>query len=163
MESKSYNSVRKYSVIPLKELLPLPLPLSMFIDPVNLCNFRCTFCPTGDFELLGKFKRPKGSMKYDLYTKIIDDLQFMCKTNNKRLYRLHLYKDGEPLLNKNIRNMIAYAKEKKVNHFFYYNKLLCIFFSKKCMSGPNNIEKLCHHGCNPLKKYWPAFSFQKHR
>ena len=40
-ESKSYNAVRKYTVIPLKELLPLALPLSMFIDPVNLCNFRC--------------------------------------------------------------------------------------------------------------------------
>jgi len=115
MEVKSYNTVRAHAVIPLKDLLPLGLPLSMFIDPVNLCNFRCTFCPTGDFELLGQFKRPKGSMKYDLYCKIIDDLQLMCKTNNKRLHRLHLYKDGEPLLNKNLGKMIVYAKEKEVS------------------------------------------------
>ena len=42
------------------------------IDPSNLCNFRCTFCPTGEKSLLGKYERPKGVMPFELFSKIIN-------------------------------------------------------------------------------------------
>ena len=31
---------------PLRDLLPLATPLSIHIDPTNVCNLRCQFCPT---------------------------------------------------------------------------------------------------------------------
>ena len=62
------------------------------------CNFRCTFCPTGDYELLKSVSRPLGVMPYELFCKIIDDL----KEFPEKLKSLRLYKDGEPFLNKNL-------------------------------------------------------------
>lgn len=99
---------KKY--LQLKDVLPLNTPLTLFIDPSNICNFKCIFCPTGDDNLLKKVNRPKGVMDFKLFCKLIDDI---AQFNNK-LKVLHLYKDGEPFINKNICEMISYAKQKKV-------------------------------------------------
>lgn len=94
----------------LMRLLPLTTPLSLMIDPANICNFHCTFCPTAYPELLASVARPRGVMKYELFCKIIDD----CKAFPNPLGKLHLYKDGEPFLNKHLGKMIAYAKRSGV-------------------------------------------------
>lgn len=110
---QSYSFL-KTEVKPLYELLPLCVPYSMHIDPANVCNFKCKFCPTGDGKLLKSIGRPKGIMDYDLYCKIIDDLQLMVKKSGDRLQRLHLYKDGEPLINKRLGEMAYYARQNQV-------------------------------------------------
>lgn len=104
-----YNLYRKNKETRnLRELLPLDTPLSLMIDPSNICNFKCVFCPTGDEELLRLVGRTKGLMSLELFYKIVDDLnQFP-----KQLEVLHLYKDGEPLVNKSLAEMVRYAKEK---------------------------------------------------
>lgn len=94
------------TITPLSELLPLETPLSLLIDPSNVCNFKCVFCPTGDDELLSIAERPKGMMTLELFQKIIDDLQAFPQP----VKVIHLYKDGEPLANKSLGEMIAYAK-----------------------------------------------------
>lgn len=99
----------------LKELLPLAMPLSVMLEPTNLCNFRCKFCPTGNHALLKEIGRPNGTMKYELYTKIVDDIKELCVLNNSKLKRIHLYKDGEPLLHKDIGRMVAYAKKQQIS------------------------------------------------
>jgi MoaA/NifB/PqqE/SkfB family radical SAM enzyme len=50
-----------------------------------------------------------GGMDFDLYKKIIDDI---CEFEHP-IKVLRLYKDGEPLLNKNFAAMVAYAKDRK--------------------------------------------------
>lgn len=115
MKSKKINdNIVPYTMIQgyekLFNLLPLTTPLSIFIDPCNLCNFKCTFCPTSDQELLKSINRPRGMMNYDLFCKIINDIgQF-----DNRVRKLHLYKDGEPLLNPDLCRMIKYAKQKDI-------------------------------------------------
>ena len=94
----------------LVNLLPLSTPLSLHIDPSNICNLRCSFCPTGHPELLKKTLCPRAIMDYALFTKIIDDL----KRFPDRLLKLHLYKDGEPLLNPAFSQMVRYAKSNAV-------------------------------------------------
>lgn len=103
-------------VPPLYEQLPLSVPYSLHIDPTNLCNFRCNFCPTGDFKLLKTINRPKGVMPYELFCKIIDELAVICKESGQKVNELHLYKDGEPLIHKELGKMIAYAKRENVAH-----------------------------------------------
>jgi MoaA/NifB/PqqE/SkfB family radical SAM enzyme len=98
---------------PLRELLPLSTPLSIHIDPTNACNLRCQFCPTGHPSLLAERGRRAGQMSLPLFRKIIDDLARFPD----RLIRVHLYKDGEPLLNPNLAEMVAYATSKKVARF----------------------------------------------
>ena len=90
----------------LAGMLPLSTPLSLLIDPTNACNFRCTFCPTAHPDLLTSVSRPKGFMEYELFCRIIDGLAEFPE----RVQRLHLYKDGEPFLNKRLLEMIGYAK-----------------------------------------------------
>jgi len=89
----------------LWEVVPLKAPWVVYIEPTNLCNLRCKYCPTGDKELTKM--RPNGMMNWEVYKKAIDDIsQF-----GKKIKRLNLYKDGEPLLNREFPNMVKYAKD----------------------------------------------------
>ena len=98
----------------IRDILPLRVPLLMWIDPTNMCNFKCVFCPTGDDELLKKVGRPKGMMTMKTFNKIIDDLKLMVKKYSQRPVQISLYKDGEPLLNKNLSEMIKIVKDAKI-------------------------------------------------
>jgi len=92
---------------PLEKVIPLSTPFVLFLDPASKCNFQCTFCPTGDRALIKETGRFQGVMKLDVYKKIIDDLSLFPE----KIKVLRLYKDGEPFLNKNFAQMIAYAKQ----------------------------------------------------
>jgi MoaA/NifB/PqqE/SkfB family radical SAM enzyme len=94
----------------LETVIPLSTPFILFVDPSSACNFRCLFCPTGDRQLIKDTGRWQGTMKFALYTKIIDDL----KEFDRPLKVLRLYKEGEPLLNPHLPEMIRYAKRSGV-------------------------------------------------
>jgi radical SAM protein with 4Fe4S-binding SPASM domain len=95
---------------PLQDLIPLAAPFVVYIEPTNLCNFRCKFCPTSDKGLLKKVGRPQVSMGMDLFRKVVDDL----KAFGTKLKLASLYKDGEPLLNKEFPAMVRYIREADV-------------------------------------------------
>jgi MoaA/NifB/PqqE/SkfB family radical SAM enzyme len=90
----------------LAEAIPLPMPLMIRVDPSNACNFRCQYCPTAFPDLLKEVGRPKGIMAFPLFEKIMGDIGALPSPLNK----LYLYKDGEPLVNKRLPDMIALAK-----------------------------------------------------
>ena len=106
MTVANYSQLRTAQIRPLAELLPLDTPLSMMVDPSNVCNFKCVFCPTGDHDALARVQRPVGMMTLELFRKIVDDLAAFPQP----LQVLHLYKDGEPLVNKQLEAMVACAK-----------------------------------------------------
>lgn len=92
----------------LETVIPLKTPFIINIDPSDICNFQCKFCPTGDRELMKNTPgRNHGVMDYELYKKIIDDI---CEFDEK-VKVIRLYKDGEPLINPHFADMIKYAKE----------------------------------------------------
>ncbi len=105
-KTQAYGASRSEGARPLKQLLPLATPLSLMVDPTNACNFKCVFCPTGDADLLKSVGREKGMLSLELFRKIIDDLNGFPEP----VKVLHLYKDGEPLANKSLPDMIAYAR-----------------------------------------------------
>lgn len=90
----------------LDEVVPLEVPFLVFLDPADICNFQCKFCPTGNRTLIKNINRNSGLMNFDLFKKIIDDL---CEFE-KPIKVLRLYKDGEPLLNPKFTDMVRYAK-----------------------------------------------------
>jgi radical SAM protein with 4Fe4S-binding SPASM domain len=95
----------------LADVIPLDTPLVLFIDPSSLCNFKCKFCPCGIRNKAQWSENKKvGTMSYELYRKIIDDVAKFPR----KLKTLRLYKEGEPLLNKRLPDMINYAKNKEV-------------------------------------------------
>ena len=91
---------------PLQDVIPLSTPFVVFVDPASACNFLCPFCPTGHRDMIDATGRFQGVMKLPLFRKIIDDLGEF----DKPIKVLRMYKDGEPFLNKNLAEMIAYAK-----------------------------------------------------
>ncbi len=124
----------------LIEVLPLSMPVSILIDPSNVCNFKCSFCPTGNVEMRRESKRPIGRMSYDLFKKIIDDLvEFKSRINV-----IKLYKDGEPLLNKNIYKMISYAKKKNITDDLHIT-------TNASLLNVENIANLIDSGIDSIK------------
>lgn len=94
----------------LETVIPLNVPFIINVDPADTCNFQCKFCPTGDRDLMKRTPgRNHGVMAFDLYKKIIDGI---CEFE-RPIKVLRLYKDGEPLLNRRLGEMIRYAKERK--------------------------------------------------
>ncbi|MCT7539716.1 radical SAM protein [Aliarcobacter cryaerophilus] len=91
----------------LETVIPLETPFIINVDPADSCNFQCSFCPTGDRKLMKDIGRPFRTMKWEIFTKIIDDL----KEFEQPIKVLRLYKDGEPLLNPRFADMVKYAKD----------------------------------------------------
>lgn len=87
--------------------IPLDTPYVLLIDPSNHCNLRCNFCPTGHDVLIQETKRCQTVLDFELYKKIIQDTNDFPET----IQVLRLYKEGEPLLNRNFAKMVSYAKE----------------------------------------------------
>ncbi|HIG0354954.1 TPA: radical SAM/SPASM domain-containing protein [Clostridium sporogenes] len=105
MNAKKASRIRTDKRTPLQEVIPLDTPFHIFVDPSAACNFNCKFC----------FNRNKKNtfhkiMEYDLFVKIVNDI----KNFPQKLKVLRLYKEGEPLLNKRLPDMIYYAKKNEV-------------------------------------------------
>lgn len=94
----------------LGKVVPLPAPYVLLVDPVNVCNFKCKFCPTGNQKLIRSTGRYQGMLDFKLFTKIIDDL----KDFDEPIRVLRLYKEGEPLLNPAFADMVKYAWKSKL-------------------------------------------------
>jgi radical SAM protein with 4Fe4S-binding SPASM domain len=79
-------------------------PYWLTIDPANFCNLKCPFCPTGQ----GRNSRLKTMITLDNFKKIIDKL-------GPYLIHIDFCNWGEPLLNKQIYEMIKYAEQYHVD------------------------------------------------
>lgn len=79
-----------------------PFPDVVRIEPAGVCNFKCRHCPIG---VEGGHRR---ILSYSLFVRFLDSLPLIPRV-------LVLYHGGEPLLNKNLEKMIAYAKHKGVS------------------------------------------------
>ena len=94
----------------LREMLPLKKPLSIFIEPTNMCNFKCVCCGHGNDKNRTDLK-PLMNMKMDLFKKLINELR-NWKGDKLRLLRLAVL--GEPFVHPKMLDMIKMAKEAEV-------------------------------------------------
>lgn len=78
----------------------------VFVDPCSACNFKCTFCPTGDRVLMKEIGRYQGTLSLDQFAVIVANIERFPDP----IKVLRLYKDGEPLLNRRLPEMIAMAR-----------------------------------------------------
>ena len=90
----------------LGDTAPLATPYVLIVDPASHCNLKCRFCPTGHLELIKDTGRYQGPMAFEVFQKIVDDLQAFRET----VKVLRLYKEGEPLMNKRFADMVRYAR-----------------------------------------------------
>ncbi len=79
-------------------------PKMIIFDILNVCNLRCLHCPQKEIIKQNKY-RPK-FLDFNVFKKIIDEI------SNYQVDLVRFTGDGEPLLHKNILEMIVYAKTK---------------------------------------------------
>ncbi len=98
LEDKHSNYKRLLHLLrsPISEIDALPIFAN--IDPSNICNLHCLFCPVGTGELTHQ----RTFMSLGLYERILERL-------GPSLIFLELYRYGEPLLNPAIVKMVSLA------------------------------------------------------
>jgi radical SAM protein with 4Fe4S-binding SPASM domain len=112
-----------------KDLIHLPQPCFLSFEPTNYCNLKCPACPSGS----GKLTREKGFADFDLFRKLIDE-------NKKYLINLILHFQGEPLLHKQLGEMIRYARKSRIHTELSTNaNLLPSLFESLKNSMPDKI------------------------
>lgn len=96
----------------IMEKINSDFPLVLNVDPTNACNLRCTYCPRE------KMVKSQGinHLSLDTFRKIIDETSCYGK-----LIMLNLHKDGEPLLNPQLPEMISYAKKQEAAETIHMN------------------------------------------
>lgn len=92
----------------LADASPLPHPLTIYVEPTNVCNFKCSYCP----ESFADYRERAGG----LFRLGVPEFERICDQILElgRLKVLNLYMMGEPFANKNLLDLVATAKRKGV-------------------------------------------------
>lgn len=93
----------------LSAVIPLRTPYVVMIDPASVCNLKCLFCPTGDAQLIKSTGRYQGLLSEAIFAKLIDGISEF----KDPVKVLRLYKEGEPLLNKNFIDFVKLARSSR--------------------------------------------------
>ena len=94
----------KYSLNPILYKID-KYPPNIQIEPTSICNFRCVMCYQADKSFSGKSHGHMGHMDFELYKKIIDEIE-------GNIEAVTLASRGEPTLNPKIIEMVQYSKNK---------------------------------------------------
>lgn len=94
----------RYDVFPATREVDA-FPPCLQIEPSAVCNYRCVFCYQTDPNLTAPKNGHMKLMTLDLFKRIIDQAQGRCEA-------VTLASRGEPLMAKNIEQMLAYAAGK---------------------------------------------------
>ncbi len=90
-----YGDLRLQPRIDLASAIPLSAPLTIYVEPTNVCNLSCDFCP----QSLDDYKERAGyhqHMPIALFSRLMDEIGEM------KIKSLKLYFFGEPLMHPEI-------------------------------------------------------------
>lgn len=110
--NRALNLLKIYTSYCFKRTNCNYFPTRVWIELSSRCNLSCRFCVNKNLPA-----HQKGDMDFNLYTKIIDEIA-------GKVFDVNLFHRGEPLLNKNIIPMIAYANRKGVRTRIHTNATL---------------------------------------
>lgn len=87
----------------------MPFPVSMHVEPTTRCNLRCSYCAR---SILSNDK-----LKSDMDLSFLENLII----SNPNLLNIYLQGLGEPLMLKNIEDVVAICNKSKLNVFIFTN------------------------------------------
>lgn len=90
----------------------LGYPTQLLIETTNVCNLSCPMCTTAVGQ--DESERKKGYLHLDDFKRILD-------AADPYVNSVGLFYGGEPMLNKQLPAMVAYARQKRVETFFSTN------------------------------------------
>ena len=112
VEPIDYKKRIKLERINLLESVPLQGPLTIHIEPTNICNFKCKFCP----ESFDNYKEKSGGLfrlSLENYKKVVKELKTLPK-----LKQMNFFMMGEPFVNKDITEFVKIAKENELSDWY---------------------------------------------
>jgi radical SAM protein with 4Fe4S-binding SPASM domain len=109
MSAQAINP-RRYHEAVQEALSPLAAnePVCLYLETTNRCNLLCTTCPRTYADL-----EPQADMSWELFTRIVDQVP--------NIARVVLHGVGEPMLVKNLPQMIRYLKDRGAYVLFNTN------------------------------------------
>jgi sulfatase maturation enzyme AslB (radical SAM superfamily) len=108
MEKLHYSELRRAPRAVLRDAVPLPAPFTIFVEPTNICNFNCVYCP----ESFENFEARAGGlsrMDIEAFARVSDQIKEMG-----RIKTLNFYMMGEPLANRQLPDFIKIARRKEI-------------------------------------------------
>ena len=138
-----YSEYRRQWLENPKNLIVSDFPINLDIEVTTRCNLRCTFCD----KLPLLTKNQIGDMDFELYKKILDEGAENGLCAVKLSYR------GEPLLHKQIAEMISYAKKKGMLDIYFNTNgmLLTKEMSLNLMDAGLDRISVSIEGTDPVK------------
>lgn len=135
----------------LRDMLPLPMPIALFVEPTNYCNFKCKFCAISLPEY-NKYVKSPTHISFNLVERIFNEIkQLNKKKGGGKLKVLRLYYLGEPFLNPqfvdilNLANVLEIAERIEIT-------------SNASLLKKEYAEKLCRVAQNGNSKIYLRFS-----
>lgn len=99
----------------LADIVPLSAPLSLTVLASSICNLRCKYCVHGSgASWLEKMQKNGHFFKLETAKKMIDGLKTSSERSITALQRITYAGYGEPLLNPELPEIIAYTKRSQV-------------------------------------------------
>ncbi|MBI4699222.1 MAG: SPASM domain-containing protein [Nitrospirae bacterium] len=109
---------------------PINLPYQFTIEPTNICNFRCVFCPQSNPE--HRFLRKQGYLTVDNIGRFINEVKRVRPGNRN----ISLTLDGEPAMNKALPDFVKLINDRGFLPRFSSNgKLLTPALTDKLVSA----------------------------
>ena len=97
----------RYEIYPQLKIFD-NFPPYLQIEPTSICNYRCIFCYQTDNEFNKRSKGFMGHMKLETFKLLVDQAE-------KNIEFVSLASRGEPLLCPDIKEMLAYTRNKFLN------------------------------------------------
>ncbi|MEE9193854.1 MAG: radical SAM protein [Thermodesulfobacteriota bacterium] len=139
--------------VKLAEVVPLSTPYLVIIDVANICNFKCNFCfQSVDKSRLRDMGFKPNIMDIEIFKKTINEV----KKFPEQIKRIYLFAHGESLLNKNLPDMIAYAKEQNVSEVIQIT-------TNGSLLNPDFNMKLINAGLDELRISIEGLSAEKYK
>ena len=97
----------RYEIYPQLKIFD-DFPPYLQIEPTSICNYRCTFCYQTDNEFNKRSTGFMGHMKLEIFKLLVDQAE-------GNIEFISLASRGEPLLCPDIKEMLAYTRDKFLN------------------------------------------------
>jgi radical SAM protein with 4Fe4S-binding SPASM domain len=105
-----YTDLKNTNRQNLRDVLPLPKPFTLLIEPSSLCNFRCIQC-FQSIKADSYFTKNRMNMPMDRFHRVMDQLR-QWEGPKLKVLKLSLY--GEPLLNRHFCEMLKIIHDSEV-------------------------------------------------
>jgi len=99
----AYSQLRAAARLDLAAATPLPAPLAIYLEPTNICNFKCSYCPES-FPDYSTISGGLSRLSLEDAARVLQQIRDLGPVKT-----LNLYMMGEPLANRHLPEIVALA------------------------------------------------------